>query len=502
MGLFVGIPACARLRNGLAWHETPARYAIAVEGGVGAVPLMIPPAGEGQLAALDVLNGLLVPGSPSNVHPDLYAGGASLTPELHDPARDATALPLIRAAIARGMPILAICRGIQELNVALGGTLHQQLHDLAGRLDHRGGEGPLEARYGPKHPVRICGSLARMLGTDVLTVNSLHGQAIDRLAPGLVVEAEAPDGTIEAVRVSSASGFAYGVQWHPEWRFSENPASVALFHAFGDACRAYQQSCERQHAMDLKLAGKHALITGGSKGIGRAAALVLAEEGCDVTLVARDPSVLQTTAATIRARRQVKVDTIAADLSTDAAVRGVAERVGEVDVLVNNAGAIPPGDILAVDDAIWRRAWDLKVFGFISLCRAIFPRMASRKSGVIVNVIGAAGEKFPYGYIAGAAGNAALMAFTRALGRQAPADGLRVIGINPGPVATERLVMLQQNRAAQTLGDAGRWQELFATMPFGRAASPEEIGYAVAFLASPLSAYTSGTILTIDGGAG
>ena len=253
--------------------------------------------------------------------------------------------------------------------------------------------------------------------------------------------------------------------------------------------------------MDLKLAGKRALITGGSKGIGRASATVLADEGCDVILVARHPDALAEAAGQIRTRRQVTVRTISADLSTDGSVRRVAEEAGEIDILVNNAGAIPPGDLLSVGDETWRRAWDLKVFGFISFCRAVYPRMAARKSGVIVNVVGAAGEKFPHGYIAGAAGNASLMAFTRALGRQTPADGLRVNGINPGPVATERLIMLQRDRAAKSLGDAERWRELFASMPFGRAATPEEIGNAVAFLASPVSGYTSGTILTIDGGA-
>ncbi len=161
---------------------------------------------------------------------------------------------------------------------------------------------------------------------------------------------------------------------------------------------------------------------------------------------------------------------------------------------------VPPGDLLAVDDATWRRAWDLKVFGFISLCRAVYPQMKARKSGVIVNVIGAAGESFPSAYIAGAAGNASLMAFTRALGKQAPADGLRVVAINPGPVETERLVMLQRDNAAKALGDPERWRELTKGMPFGRPAKPEEIGYAVAFLASERSGYTSGTVLTINGG--
>ncbi|MDE2007649.1 MAG: SDR family oxidoreductase [Rhodospirillales bacterium] len=252
--------------------------------------------------------------------------------------------------------------------------------------------------------------------------------------------------------------------------------------------------------MDLHLAGKHALITGGSKGIGRAAAMVLAEEGCHVTLVARDAAALDAAAGAIRARHQVNVRTIAADLSSDAAVRGVAEQADGIDILVNNAGAIPPGDIVSVPDETWRRAWDLKVFGFISFCRAVYPRMAARKSGAIVNVVGAAGEQFPSNYIAGATGNAALMALTRALGKQAPRDGMRVVGINPGPVATERLVMLQQARAKEQFGDEGRWRELFAPMPFGRAATPEEIGNAVAFLASDRSGYTSGTILTINAG--
>jgi NAD(P)-dependent dehydrogenase (short-subunit alcohol dehydrogenase family) len=252
--------------------------------------------------------------------------------------------------------------------------------------------------------------------------------------------------------------------------------------------------------MDLKLAGKKALITGGSKGIGRATAELLADEGCDVTLVAREQSALDAAAAAIRARRQVNVRTISADLSSDAAVRRVAAEAGELDILVNNAGAIPPGDLLSIDDENWRHAWDLKVFGYISFCRVIYRQMKARKSGVIINVIGAAGESFPTGYIAGAAGNASLMAFTRALGKGAPADGLRVVAINPGPVETDRLVMLRRAEAEQKFGDPERWRELTSGMPFGRAATPAEIANAVAFLASPLSGYTTGTVLTINGG--
>ncbi len=252
--------------------------------------------------------------------------------------------------------------------------------------------------------------------------------------------------------------------------------------------------------MDLQLAGKTALITGGSKGIGRATAEVLAGEGANVILVARDKRMLDETAAAIRARRQVDVRVIAADLSSDAAVRKVAAEAGDLDILINNAGAIPPGDVLAIDDTTWRQAWDLKVFGYISFCRVIYGQMKAKKAGVIINVIGAAGESFPTNYIAGAAGNASLMAFTRALGKGAPADGLRVVAINPGPVETDRLIMLRRAEAQEKFGDPDRWRELTAGMPFGRAASPAEIGNAVAFLASPMSGYTTGTVLTINGG--
>ena len=245
MNPVVGIPACATTAQDRPVHQTPARYAAALIGGSGALPVMIPPVGSVQLALLDRIDGLLVPGSPSNVHPSHYDGGDSLTPDSHDPDRDATTLPLIRAAIARGIPVLAICRGIQELNVALGGTLIQTVHDVAGRRDHRGGPGTLDVKYGPKHAVAVTGALARIVGADEIVVNSLHGQAIDRPAGGLVIEALAPDGTIEAVSMPGARGFVLGVQWHPEWRFADNPASVAIFHAFGEACRAYQQGLRK-----------------------------------------------------------------------------------------------------------------------------------------------------------------------------------------------------------------------------------------------------------------
>ena len=250
--------------------------------------------------------------------------------------------------------------------------------------------------------------------------------------------------------------------------------------------------------MDLHLTGKRALVTGGSKGIGRASAEMLAEEGCDIVLVARDPAAPEEAAAAVRSRRQVHVETVAADLSRQAEVERVAAGAGAVDILVNNAGAIPPGSLLAVDDATLRAAWDLKVFGFISLCRALYPVLKSRQ-GVVVNVIGAAGETFDPGYVAGVAGNAALMAFTRALGRGAHADGMRAVAINPGPVATARLERLLRHRAATELGDADQWLDLCKGMPYGRPAPPGEVGAAVALLASPRSAYTNGTVLTING---
>ena len=236
----VAIPACARLVNGLLRHDTPARYAAAVLGGSGATPIIIPPLGEPQLAVLDRIDGLLLSGSPSNVHPDHYAGGESRTPDLHDLERDATTLRLIPEAIARGIPVLAICRGIQELNVALGGTLYQAVHTEPGRFDHRGLGDTLEQRYTPRHLVTLSGEMARMVGAGTILVNSLHGQAVDQLAPGLVVEALAPDGTIEAVRAPDMPGWVVGVQWHPEWRYADDTASLAIFRAFGEACRAYQ----------------------------------------------------------------------------------------------------------------------------------------------------------------------------------------------------------------------------------------------------------------------
>jgi NAD(P)-dependent dehydrogenase (short-subunit alcohol dehydrogenase family) len=251
--------------------------------------------------------------------------------------------------------------------------------------------------------------------------------------------------------------------------------------------------------MDLKLSGKRALITGASQGIGRAIASRLAEEGCELVLVARTAAALEDVAAEVRSRFQSAAAAIAADLSLQAEVERVAAAAGDIDILVNNAGAIPAGDLQAIDDAALRRAWDLKLFGYVNMSRALYPALKAR-SGVIVNVIGAAGEWLDPAYIAGSTANAALMAFTRALGKGAPRDGMRVVGVNPGPVGTARMESRMRERAREQLGDEGRWRELTRAFPFGRPAMPEEIAAAVAFLASPWSGYTSGAILTIDGG--
>lgn len=253
--------------------------------------------------------------------------------------------------------------------------------------------------------------------------------------------------------------------------------------------------------MDLKLQGRTALVTGASKGIGFASAECLAAEGVNLILVSRTQSDLDTARAQIVARHNVGVQVHALDLADSRNVDRLAEAHSGIDILVNNAGAIPGGDLQAVAEARWREAWDLKVYGYINMCRRFYALMQQRGRGVIINILGMAGEKMDRGYIAGSTGNAGLMAFTRALGGSAGDDGLRVVGINPGAIATDRLVTLMKGRAKERFGDAERWEELMKPLPMGRAGKPEEIGAMVAFLASDISAYTTGTIITIDGGA-
>ena len=251
--------------------------------------------------------------------------------------------------------------------------------------------------------------------------------------------------------------------------------------------------------MDLGLTGRCALITGGSKGIGFAAAWALAREGCDLHLAARTQADLEKAKASISSRFNVGVSIHSADLSQGDVARQLIDTCADIDILVNNAGAIPAGDIQAVREPRWREAWDLKVFGYINTCRAVLENMKGRGKGVIVNVIGSAGERPTPGYIAGAGGNAAIMAMTRALGAESSRDGVRVVGINPGAIETERLVTLARTSAADKLGDPERWREVLdQNYPPGK---PEHIGDMVAFLASDLSANTTGTVITIDGGS-
>jgi len=238
----VGFPCDRRSLGKHPFHLVGEKYLTAVREGSRAIPLLIPvldpPLDVATL--LDGIDGLLFTGSPSNVAPKLYGGPAPREGVLQDEHRDATALPLLKGAIERGMPVLCICRGFQELNVALGGTLHQHIQEVAGRSDHRSrDDDPLDVQYGPAHAVQVQdgGLLAKMTPDKSFSVNSLHSQGIDRLAPGLRAEAVSPDGQIEAVSLPAAKGFLFAVQWHPEWAWSENSVSRAIYGAFGEALR-------------------------------------------------------------------------------------------------------------------------------------------------------------------------------------------------------------------------------------------------------------------------
>lgn len=238
----IGVPACLKAIDNQPFHSVGDKYLRALVEAAGAVPLIIPAFGPSpELARLVAgLDGLMLSGSPSNVHPNHYGREAHPEAEPHDPARDDTTLPLVRLALAEGLPLFAICRGMQELNVALGGTLHARVHELPGRMDHRGpNHEDMNVRYGPRHEVTITpgGVLEPLAGGLTVTVNSLHGQAVDRVADDLAVEAVAPDGTVEAVSVTGARTFALGVQWHPEYKALDNALSTRLFAAFGEAAR-------------------------------------------------------------------------------------------------------------------------------------------------------------------------------------------------------------------------------------------------------------------------
>ncbi|MBB5019904.1 putative glutamine amidotransferase [Chitinivorax tropicus] len=242
----VGIPADRRMLGVHPFHCIGEKYITAVVDGADAYAILIPSLGDRQSLAqtLSLVDGLLFTGSPSMVHPKHYQGPTLDEDTCLDPHRDDTTLPLIRQAIALGMPVFGICRGFQEMNVAFGGTLLQKIHETPGKLDHREDkDADLDVQYGPAHPVSVVagGLIARLTGLSEFQVNSIHQQGVDRLGTGLMAEAIAPDGLVEAFSVADAKHFALATQWHPEWKHQANPVSVKLFAAFGEACRTFKR---------------------------------------------------------------------------------------------------------------------------------------------------------------------------------------------------------------------------------------------------------------------
>ncbi|MDH3612747.1 MAG: gamma-glutamyl-gamma-aminobutyrate hydrolase family protein [Gammaproteobacteria bacterium] len=240
----IGVPADRRILEPHPFHVVGEKYLQALIDGADALPLIIPVLAE-HIDIDDILrhvDGVLLTGSPSNVEPHHYDGEPSEPGTLHDPHRDAATLPLTRRALDAGVPLLAVCRGFQELNVVLGGTLHQKVHEVPGYHTHRENpDDPLDAQYGPSHAVNLVagGMLHKLAGATTVTVNSLHSQGVARLASGVTVEAVADDGLIEGFSVDSVHGFAVAVQWHPEWKVTQDDFSMAIFKAFGAACREY-----------------------------------------------------------------------------------------------------------------------------------------------------------------------------------------------------------------------------------------------------------------------
>lgn len=252
--------------------------------------------------------------------------------------------------------------------------------------------------------------------------------------------------------------------------------------------------------MDLRIKGKTALITGGSRGIGLGVAKLLAEEGCNLHLAARKPDTLEAARKAILAEHKVEVSCHAVDLSDAAAASQLSRELKGVDILINNAGSIPQGALATMDQAALEASWSLKLFGFLNVAREVYTAMCERRSGVIINVIGASGERPRADYIAGSMANAALVSMSRALGAESPAYGVRVVGLNPAATETERQTVRWEARAQKELGDAKRWHELTKGYPFGRLATVDEIASTIVFLASGRASYISGTIVTVDGG--
>lgn len=240
----IGVPADRRMVDPHPFHMAGEKYVQALVDGADGLPFIIPALGD-PLDVDDIIanvDGLLLTGSPSNVEPYHYEGQPSEPGTLHDPHRDALTLPLAKRAMQKGVPLLAVCRGHQELNVVLGGTLHQKVHEVPGYHNHKeNSDDPLDVQYGPSHAVNLVpgGILHRLAGVESVMVNSLHSQGVARLANGVSVEALADDGLVEAFTVDSARGFTLSVQWHPEWRVTLDDFSMAIFRTFGDPCRAY-----------------------------------------------------------------------------------------------------------------------------------------------------------------------------------------------------------------------------------------------------------------------
>ena len=255
--------------------------------------------------------------------------------------------------------------------------------------------------------------------------------------------------------------------------------------------------------MDLQLKGKRALVTGASKGIGLAVAQSLAAEGCHLELASRGLPALEAARDALRkAAPGIDVNIHAADLARGEDQEHLANACAGVDILVNNAGAAPAGELTETSEETWRSAWELKVFGYINMTRALLRQMQQRRAGVIVNVIGYAGERLTARYIIGSTGNAALMAFSRAVGAQSPDFGVRVVAVNPGYTATERAESMMRKIALDKFGSAERWRDVERdlNLPFGRMGTAAEVADMVVFLASPRASYISGTVVTVDGG--
>jgi NAD(P)-dependent dehydrogenase (short-subunit alcohol dehydrogenase family) len=252
--------------------------------------------------------------------------------------------------------------------------------------------------------------------------------------------------------------------------------------------------------MDLGLAGRRVLITGGSQGIGLAVAKGFLAEGCDVAIVARDQARLSQAVDELSKTSQGRVAAKSIDLAQRGAAEALAAAYPDTDILVNNAGSIPIGDIFEVDEARWRAAWDLKVFGFVNLTRAMYARMRGRPPKAIVNILGTGGEKPQWRYACGTPANIALLGLTKALGGRSIDDGIRVVAVSPGAVETERWRSIHMKRAQDKFGDPARWREALLDQPLNRAAQVDEVANVVVFLASDRASWVCGESVTVDGG--